>query len=228
MTAEQLILFFSLASGFLILDKFAFGQFGLSSPIILAPLLGFLFGEPAAGLRIGILFQLLFLVNYPLGGKDLPDKEIGALSAISSFIILKRMSGGVGVTQLAIACLFALLATVFGRETEKVLKRVNKDIPHLFGLLTSFGRGFITTLPFLILAYFTNSLIDDRRGLFAVWTFVPLHQRLVQFFIPLGLGCAFSPLFSHYLLKSTANRWQAFGLFLLGGLLAAILCFLRR
>lgn len=224
--AGELILSLSLLSGILLLDKFAFGQFGLSSPIVSAPLLGLLFGERLAGIWLGIIFQVLFLSSYPLGGKDLPDKEGGAICAVATFILSRRViftaspSGEVSLfssPEFFFATTFGLVASFLGKELERGLKIANRKVPHLFGLATSFARGFLLCLVLLVIASVLLPAIRELIG----------RTPAFRFLVPLSLGCTASALFPSYI-RLRGIELSSIGLFLLGGLFAVGLWVIKR
>jgi len=62
------------------LDGVQVGQFMLSRPLVLGPLLGLLFGVPETGLALGLCGELLSLDDLPLGG-NLPLNVTVAVSA---------------------------------------------------------------------------------------------------------------------------------------------------
>ncbi len=57
----------SLAGGVLSLDKTAAFQTGVSRPIVVGPLTGYLLGDVGAGLMVGVLLELLLIGNLPVG-----------------------------------------------------------------------------------------------------------------------------------------------------------------
>ncbi|MBI4054995.1 MAG: PTS sugar transporter subunit IIC [Elusimicrobia bacterium] len=67
---EYLLVWLPLASslsGFLQLDSTRIGQWMLSRPIVIGPVLGVLFGAPELGMWLGALWELLTLENLPVG-----------------------------------------------------------------------------------------------------------------------------------------------------------------
>ncbi len=226
MVAWQLIISLSLLSGLLILDKFAFGQFGFSLPLISAPLLGFLFGELSVGIGIGIIFQLLFIMEYPLGGRDLPDKEGGGICAIATFIVLTRHCGPENrLGALILSLLFGLIASFLGREMERGLKLLNERVAHLFGLVTSFVRGSLQCGALLCLLYYSKDYLKEIIRRLSI-----KGELTTNLLIPIILGSAVSLLFPNHILSPAekTKRWQAIGLFLFGGLFAIGLWIIKR
>jgi mannose/fructose/N-acetylgalactosamine-specific phosphotransferase system component IIC len=70
----------------LLLDKWAFGEFGLSQPIVSCPLIGLIFGDFTTGLFLGVALQLVWIDALPLGaGKPLDYQSAGVVSITSYF-----------------------------------------------------------------------------------------------------------------------------------------------
>jgi len=66
------------------LDVVQFGQFMISRPLVLGPLLGLLFGLPQTGLALGACCELFSLDDLPVGG-SLP---LNATVAVSAALLL--------------------------------------------------------------------------------------------------------------------------------------------
>jgi mannose/fructose/N-acetylgalactosamine-specific phosphotransferase system component IIC len=72
----------SLFAGLLELDHVQAGQFLLSRPALVGPLLGWLNGCPLEGARIGLLVELIYLDFIPIGGVVPPNGLVAAASAV--------------------------------------------------------------------------------------------------------------------------------------------------
>ena len=57
----------SLLLGLLSLDVTAIGQFMVSRPIVVGPLVGLVTGHPELGLTLGALTELLWIADVPVG-----------------------------------------------------------------------------------------------------------------------------------------------------------------
>jgi mannose/fructose/N-acetylgalactosamine-specific phosphotransferase system component IIC len=68
------------------LDTVQFGQFMLSRPLVLGPVLGLLFAAPGAGLALGLICELLSLDDVPVGAR-LP---LNAAVAVAAAFLLTR------------------------------------------------------------------------------------------------------------------------------------------
>ncbi|MBS4015043.1 MAG: PTS sugar transporter subunit IIC [Candidatus Latescibacteria bacterium] len=176
-----MILICSVIGAFILLDKMAIGEFGLSQPIIACPLIGLIFGSFHTGLFLGAIIQLVWIGALPLGSKEPPDNQTAGIVAITSFLLAQRhFSNSLPASLysdekiLFASLIFAGVAAVIGQFTVKTLKKFNrrlflsavKDLSNksirranFLGLITSFLRGFLTIGMFLILFYIISPLI---------------------------------------------------------------------
>ena len=74
----------SVLSGILALDNLQIGQFMLSRPFFAGTLLGILFGCPAEGAATGLLFDIVFSSEMPLGGSIPYNGLAGAAAAVAA------------------------------------------------------------------------------------------------------------------------------------------------
>jgi mannose/fructose/N-acetylgalactosamine-specific phosphotransferase system component IIC len=72
----------SALAGLLGLDSVQAGQFLLSRPAFVGPLLGWLNGCPLEGARLGILIELLYIDFIPVGGVVPPNGAAAAAAAV--------------------------------------------------------------------------------------------------------------------------------------------------
>src|SRR5512144_793268 len=75
------ILGIALAGGVIGLDRTAAGQFMVSQPIVAGPLTGWLLGDTAAGVVVGAVLELIWLLDMPVGTFVPADATLGAVSA---------------------------------------------------------------------------------------------------------------------------------------------------
>ena len=77
------VLLLGLVGGGVALDRTAFLQLGLARPLVAAPLAGTILGAPGLGLWCGVLLELLWLTEVPVGAAVPPDEAlIGVLGAV--------------------------------------------------------------------------------------------------------------------------------------------------
>lgn len=72
-------------SGLLGLDAVQAGQFLLSRPAFVGPVLGWLNGCPLEGARLGILLELLYIDFIPVGGVVPPNGTAAAAAAVLAY-----------------------------------------------------------------------------------------------------------------------------------------------
>ena len=71
----------ALIGGLIGLDRTAVGQFMISQPIVAAPLTGWMLGDPIAGIIIGVVLELIWVLDMPIGAFVPADATISAVSA---------------------------------------------------------------------------------------------------------------------------------------------------
>jgi mannose/fructose/N-acetylgalactosamine-specific phosphotransferase system component IIC len=149
----------------ILLDKFAFGEFGISQPIMAGALLGAVFGDLQSGILIGAGLQLIFLGGLPIGRDIPPDGQAAGIIGCLTYFIMKTAHPQ-GQALLA-AVLLALFASLCGGAMEIIARRLNErfarkfrkththlPVYHLLGITTAFVRGICLTTPFVLLAVF--------------------------------------------------------------------------
>ncbi|MCP3676686.1 MAG: PTS sugar transporter subunit IIC [Deltaproteobacteria bacterium] len=145
------------------LDRKVAFQCMVSRPIIVAPIIGILLGNPSGGLSAGILFELLYIGDLPIGGY-LPSHETAITAVSTAVALICAESLGTGGTILPVVAFSALLIIPVGfvfNMGEKVARRYNKKFFHdaeermmvdyqvilrknLEGIVTIFVVSFIT------------------------------------------------------------------------------------
>lgn len=81
----QLVLV-SILTGILSCDTIAIGQFMLSRPIIVGPIIGLCLGNPYVGFIIGICVELIWARIIPVGGSIPPDSSLTTALATASAV----------------------------------------------------------------------------------------------------------------------------------------------
>jgi PTS system mannose-specific IIC component len=111
----------ALLGGVLGLDVVSFPQAMVSRPIVAATISGAFVGEPASGLLIGVVLELIALDTLPLGASRYP--EWGSASVVGGALFAAYPSNPPGA--LAIAVLGALAAAWIGGWTMVKLRWQN-------------------------------------------------------------------------------------------------------
>lgn len=112
----------------LYLDRVILGRWMFSRPIVLAPLLGGLWGEAQAGILIGIVLEAIWLHRLPVGSTIPPDESFMAVLAIGSFVISRRYLGISWEEGIALATFLALPGSRIGPLLDGFVRRWNVHI----------------------------------------------------------------------------------------------------
>jgi len=143
-------------------------QLMVSRPVVAAPLVGWVVGDLGAGLASGILFELLWLRQPPVGGYIPPDTSLASMAcaAISGIV---RSQHDIPTTSLALLVFLCVLpVTYLGVVLDAVLRtgltrlvrRANIDPEQLYGsaawfsiargLLSGFFVAFLGLFPVIL------------------------------------------------------------------------------
>ena len=127
--ATQLLTFAAAAAligGLSAVERKGAFQLMLSRPIVLAPILGWAFGDVQGGLMLGIPLELLFLGGVNLGG-SLPENESLLAGALASVVVPAGLAMHTGVDASLAALGLAVLLPIafFGRRLERASERRN-------------------------------------------------------------------------------------------------------
>lgn len=90
------------------LDRTAVLQVMISRPIVAAPLVSWLLGDPLTGLQIGMLVELLWLARLPVGAAIPPDDTQVAIASSVLAIGLGKFLNAPG-TELLLLCLLVAI-----------------------------------------------------------------------------------------------------------------------
>jgi len=213
MTEELIIVF--LLGGLASLDSTEALQSMWSQPLVSATLAGWLWGDWQAGLKIGILFQLIWLWYLPLGANLFPDPASGGVVAAVSFLHFQN-SAEINPNKLilitvVLGFLFSYGAGWFSwknrfwnahlihRLEEKLSSGKNPlNFYFALSLLISFGRAAIISLAgFLVLLAATK---------FALTASASLPDSFFDFIHPVLWGFGLGSLFLFF---GKPKNWPA-------------------
>jgi PTS system mannose-specific IIC component len=175
------IILVALAGGIIGLDKTAAGQFMISQPIAAGPLMGWMLGDATTGLIIGIVLELIWVMDIPVGTFIPADSTLATVWATAVAVL-----GSAGKAQLP-AIGFCILLTVglapITMRVESYIRKWNSRLAaaaeptpgehagrrlsqaHLAGIAVFFVKSFVLYLVLLPL------------GLIAVHLFSGLPMR---------------------------------------------------
>lgn len=81
------ILLIAFLGGLIGLDRTAAGQFLVSQPIVAGPLTGWVLGDAGAGLMIGAVLELIWVLDLPIGTFVPADSTVAAVSATAVAVL---------------------------------------------------------------------------------------------------------------------------------------------
>jgi len=191
----------ALLGGCVGLDRTAFFQGALARPLVGASLAGALLGEPVLGLWCGVLLELLWLAEAPLGAFVPPDEGLaGVLAAVFAWAAPAAWSGD---ARVALGVVLAVPCGWLGCRLDQGVRRWNNGLAqaarrgleqgHIHSLGGAHWLGvvrffFAAALGCAVLAV-TGVALLERAG---PWLFPGLEQglELVALLLPaLGAGC---------------------------------------
>jgi mannose/fructose/N-acetylgalactosamine-specific phosphotransferase system component IIC len=169
--------FISALLAFLSLDTTAVGQFMVSRPIVVGPLVGWLLGHPNIGLEMGALIEMIWIGDLPVGA-HLP-LDLTMLSGVSVALACELAGNPFprdAVTTYALAVTIPL--AVLSTEVTILVNKFNVRWVHLAQRMALGGRfrtfdginwlvvaelfvkGFLVAAACLTLAHFTSGLLN--------------------------------------------------------------------
>lgn len=218
----------ALVGGLVGLDTTAAFQVMVSQPLVGGLLAGWALGDPWTGAFVGLLFQGLYLAEFPMGARLFPDGNMAAVQAAALTVLARDdLSLGLGLSLL-LAFFWSILAGVLGGYAIVWTRRLHGRYLPLFDrlvaadrrafldalcaalLLENFAISAIFTMILFVLGSMVLSLLAGllpSAGLFEDWG-LALRGGL------LGAGCA--AIFVILLGKMQGRkRWLAAGAALL-------------
>jgi len=124
----------ALAGGLIGLDRTAAGQFMISQPIVAAPLVGWLLGDASAGLVIGAMLELIWVLDMPVGSFVPADATVSAVTATAVAVLtcpngVPRSVLGFSILLSAGTVPFTMMADTFVRSwNSRLVDRLNAAV----------------------------------------------------------------------------------------------------
>ncbi|MEA3241308.1 MAG: PTS sugar transporter subunit IIC [Pseudomonadota bacterium] len=114
------------------LDRTAWGQLMISRPVVTAPIIGLACGNAAVGLLVGVLIELLWINELPVGSAIPSDDALFAAVAsgvITSIVTSRNISDPVSIGSL----IFLVFATMIplasqGKKIDIMVRKYNEKI----------------------------------------------------------------------------------------------------
>ncbi|OHB28330.1 MAG: hypothetical protein A2X84_03755 [Desulfuromonadaceae bacterium GWC2_58_13] len=107
------------------LDRTAAMQFMVSRPIVAAPAVGLVLGDPWIGLQGGILIELLWLGRLPVGSAIPPDDTQIAVGGTALAIIMGRWTGIPGLPMILLCLLVTMPLGKVGQVFDRLARKGN-------------------------------------------------------------------------------------------------------
>lgn len=123
----------SVAGALLSLDRTAAFQSMVSRPIVAAPVIGYMLGAPQAALVIGIVLELLFIGDLPVG-RYIPVHETGLAVLATALSVAALKASGAGPTALNVipvlplAIMAAIPVSKLYHRADKLTRELNYKI----------------------------------------------------------------------------------------------------
>jgi len=218
---EPVILLALLLWGTLVgLDLVSFPQAMLSRPFVVAVVAGTLLGDPAAGLRVGILLELFALDVLPVGASWYPDYGPATVGAA-----LYATTADSWVTGLGVATAIGLMGGLVGGSSLRWLRhRVARDLHEQADALAAGNTSAIRQLQYRSIgrdALRSAGLTALALGLaIAASRWLVLDPRTGAALTIVAIGCGLAAVIGGALRsagRGARMRWLAAGL--AGGLL---------
>jgi len=232
-TSLSALVVLGLLGAFISVDDTSLGQTWFGQPLVAALLTGYFCGDPLTGLAIGLPLQLVLAGNLPVGQTFIGDPGVALVATVAAaclsgeqFLPALRGStfsglGLLGWTILAAGLLSALghfviqaerrahgALMVQGHKSLRDGSLVRMEVLHARCLATTFFRGFVVVLLFLVLVL---------KVWLPLFRFLPPRIQEAMGMLPLLLpGLGIGTLVERFGLRQSW-RW------LLGGLAAMLL-----
>jgi PTS system mannose-specific IIC component len=117
----------SIAGGILCLDRIVL-QAMLSRPIVAAPLIGLILGDPYTGLIGGAFIELFWIDRLPIGAYIPPNDTVAAILITASSIESARLLGGFSQGLIALAVLIVIPLGILVQRMELGIVKGNERL----------------------------------------------------------------------------------------------------
>ncbi len=186
----------SILGGLLVLDTTAVLQILVSQPLVSGTLLGWILGDIALGLRLGILLQLLWLNQLPVGGAKVPEGNLGAVVAVILVFMVKdgltvypnMIIVSVILYALAVSFLGVKLVTAIRNQNifflDKAVKGLEAGNVAILGRMTFLA--LIVHFVFIVAAVFVSVWVG-RELLHLILPRLPLQWEQVARYVEFAI-----------------------------------------
>ncbi|MDI6726273.1 MAG: PTS sugar transporter subunit IIC [Smithellaceae bacterium] len=123
-------LMIAFVGGILCLDRTAV-QLLISRPIVAAPILGAILGDPVTGLIIGSFLELLWINRVSVGGYIPPDDTLAAVVITGVTIIVSGRLGFVSAELISLSFIIFLPVALLGQRAQSLIIKSNDRLAEL-------------------------------------------------------------------------------------------------
>ncbi len=205
----------SLWGGFVSLDTTALMQVMLSRPLVSCSVIGLILGNFPLGFLVGIVSELLYISELPVGAARFAESNVGSTTAAAIAILVTDHLPTRPYMVIAAALLLTVVISSLGGRLVLSMRSINGqiyekfaykervsptqiNIAQLFGIVMAFLLGFV--IVFLSCFVFENVL---------VWLLSRVPEKYDMIFKPvigsvLAVGCVF--LIQHFW-RQNAKKW---------------------
>jgi len=124
------ILLISFIAGIVSIDTAAGWQVMISQPVVSCPIIGLIFGDPQLGLWMGMLLELPWLINIPLGGTHGSEGNLGAIVATALSIYFKSNEVNTENIVIIVSIMYSLVISRGGAYLVEYVRRANLALIH--------------------------------------------------------------------------------------------------
>ena len=146
------LLLAAVLGGLCYVDRTAAFQLMLHRPLVVATLMGAVFGNLAAGAQLGVVLELIYLARLPVGASIPPD-DTGAAVFGGSAAAVASSSIGLDAASFTGILLLSFLAAESGKLVDRFVRKVNVRIARLTA--ESVDRGDVQAVEHGLLAGLT-------------------------------------------------------------------------
>jgi mannose/fructose/N-acetylgalactosamine-specific phosphotransferase system component IIC len=172
----------ALVGGLIGLDRTAVGQFMISQPIVVGPLTGWMLGDPGAGIVIGAVLELIWVLDMPIGSFVPADATISTMSATA--IAVLGSPGGSSLPVIGFSILLTVAMVPATMAADDIIRHRNSRLAD--ALVTSpgpdLGRALVhahlSGIPVFFLKSFVLCLVFLPAGVAAVSAFNHMPERV--------------------------------------------------
>lgn len=222
----------SLWGGIVSLDTTALMQIMVSRPLVSCSIIGLILGNFPLGFLIGIVSELLYISELPVGAAKFAESNVGSTTAATIAILAaEQLPLRPNMVIAAVLILTVFLSSLGGRLVllmrqingriyenfayKESLSATHINLAQMFGIFMAFFLGFIVV--FLSSAFFQGAL---------VWLLKYIPEQYDLIFKPvtgsvLAVGCVF--LIQHFW-RQNQQKW----ILLIGLVIGIILFFILK